>query len=98
VYTGTLVAGTLQVGDKVAVTRSGEVARVSRLLVAGRDAAEARPGSAVPVELDRDLDLVRGDLLIEPLRPGEPALSVTDFSADLVCTATRHLCVAVPTC
>jgi bifunctional enzyme CysN/CysC len=91
VYTGTLVAGTLRVGNKVMVARSGVVAGISRLLVTGCDAAEAIPGSAIAVELDRDCDIARGDLLIEPPRPGEPALPATAFSADLVWTGDQAL-------
>lgn len=90
VYTGTLVAGTLRVGDAVVVARSGIVVRVSRLLAAGRDAAEALPGSAVAVELDRDVDIARGDLLIDPSPSGE-LLATTAFSADLVWTGDQAL-------
>lgn len=59
--------------------------------MAGRDAAEATPASAIAIELDRDIDITRGDVLIEPLPSGEPALPGTCFSADLVWTGDQAL-------
>lgn len=90
-YAGTLTAGTLTIGDEIAVAQSGVVAKVSRLLAAGRDTAEATTGTAVAVELDREVDAGRGDLLIDPPPSGKPEHPAIAFSADLVWTGGQAL-------
>lgn len=90
-YAGTLLAGKLRVGDALTIAGSGAGAKISRLLVAGRDTTEAVSGTAVVVEFDRDVDAARGDLLIDTPPSGKPELPANAFSADLVWTDDRQL-------
>lgn len=90
-YAGTLTAGRFRVGDEVVVADSAVTATVSRLLVAGRDSAEATPGAAVVVELDREVDAGRGDLLVSPPPSGARESLAGAFSADLVWTGEHPL-------
>ena len=70
-YQGTIASGQIAVGDPVAALPSGLTARVSALLVADRAATVARAGDAVTLELDEDLDISRGDWLVDAAdRPG----------------------------
>jgi bifunctional enzyme CysN/CysC len=87
-YAGTLVSGSLRVGDEVSVGRSGVRARVASLTVAGSTATEASAGQAIAVALDREIDLARGDLLLPP----EDAPAANDrFSCELVWLHERPL-------
>ncbi|HKR47975.1 MAG TPA: adenylyl-sulfate kinase [Pseudonocardiaceae bacterium] len=90
-YAGTLTAGRLRVGDEIAVAQSGVVAKVSRVLAAGWDTAEVATGTAVMVEFDREVDVGRGDLLIDAPPAGTLDYPANAFSADLVWTGEQPL-------
>ncbi len=66
---GRLESGSLCVGDQVVVASHGIQARVKSLLVAGVRAERAEAGEAVTLELDRHVDVSRGDLVVSPLDP-----------------------------
>lgn len=68
-YQGTLASGRLQVGDEVAVLPSGQRARVSRINIADRSLDQARADQSVVVALDSDIDISRGDMMIDPQQP-----------------------------
>lgn len=73
-YAGTILAGRVRIGDDVRVGRTNARARVSGLTVAGRAADYATAGLAVGLQLDRELDCSRGDLLLaseDPRRPND---------------------------
>jgi bifunctional enzyme CysN/CysC len=80
-YLGRLLDGKLKLGDVLQPAHSGQSAAVKRLLVAGRPANEAVKGDAVAVELDRDIDLTRGDVLCES---GDTPEFASQFVADVV--------------
>lgn len=63
-YAGTLVSGQLAVGDELTVARTGLSAAVESLRIAGEEARTAITGDAIALTLDRELDVARGDLLI----------------------------------
>ena len=62
---GEVLGAALKVGDEVQVLPSKARARVSRLCTFDRDLEEARPGQAVTVVLDSELDVARGDWLVK---------------------------------
>jgi bifunctional enzyme CysN/CysC len=64
-YAGQLVAGTLAVGDTIKVGRSGVTAKVAELSVAGTPTDVAVAGHAVAFTTDNEIDVVRGDVIIE---------------------------------
>jgi len=65
-FAGTVAAGVIRPGDAVAVAHSGQTARVTRLVTADEDLAEASAGDAVTLVLDREIDIARGDLIGDP--------------------------------
>ncbi|WP_143901913.1 sulfate adenylyltransferase subunit 1 [Tepidimonas thermarum] len=67
VYWGRLAAGTVRVGDAVAVFPSGEAARVAQVLHHGGTPLSAgEAGQSIGLVLDRALDVSRGDWLAAP--------------------------------
>lgn len=84
-YGGVVTSGTLRVGDELKVAGSGQTAKVIRLLGLSGDAAvefdEVGTGLSAAVELDRDIDVTRGDLLAAVQDSPQPA---DRYSADVV--------------
>ena len=69
-YAGTVAGGSVKPGDAVVVARTGQTARVSRIVTMERDLLRADAGVAVTLTLDSEIDLSRGDVLSHPeLRP-----------------------------
>jgi bifunctional enzyme CysN/CysC len=62
-YAGTVARGVLREGDMVVNALSRTEARVARIVTMDGDLAEAGPGQAVTVVLDREIDASRGDVL-----------------------------------
>ena len=70
-YAGTIVAGSVKPGDRVAIARTGQTATVARIVTMDGDLTEAASGSAVTLTLDREIDVSRGDILSPPDRRPE---------------------------
>ncbi|MHA3904931.1 sulfate adenylyltransferase subunit 1 [Castellaniella sp. WN] len=79
-YAGQLRGGAWRVGDAVRVLPSRESARITGLLRGAQAVAQALPGDSITVVLDRDIDLSRGDVLVDAR--ARPVLD-KDFEADL---------------
>ncbi|MEE2525880.1 sulfate adenylyltransferase subunit CysN [Hyphobacterium sp. HN65] len=80
-FSGTIVGGRLKKGDDVCVAHSGKVATVSRIVTADSDLDQAANGDAVTIVLDREIDIARGDMLVDPKSPTE----VSDqFAAEIL--------------
>src|SRR5206468_943769 len=80
-FAGTLASGRLAVGDPVVVVGSGRETRVERIVSFEGDLEEVSSGRSVTLTLADDVDVARGDLLVDPRhRP----LEARRFSADLV--------------
>ena len=65
-YAGTVAAGSLRPGDMIAVARTGQTARVSRIVTMDGDLSSAAAGDAVTLTTDVEIDISRGDLLSPP--------------------------------
>jgi bifunctional enzyme CysN/CysC len=79
---GQVVGAPLKVGDTVRVLPSNAHAQVQRICTFDGDLQHARPGQAVTVVLDRELDVARGDWLV---KAADVAPAVTDrFEANVV--------------
>jgi sulfate adenylyltransferase subunit 1 len=63
-YLGRVEAGSIAVGDAVTVLPSGRATRVSALRVGGVIQSRADRQAAVAVELEDDVDVSRGDLIV----------------------------------
>jgi sulfate adenylyltransferase large subunit len=61
---GVVVGGSLRVGDAVVVAPAGRTATVAAIHRWGEQVDEAGAGHAVVIELDRDIDVARGDVLL----------------------------------
>lgn len=84
---GTLQRGALHRGDEVQILPSERSSRIAKLWVQGRSEESAAPGSAIAVELEDEIDLERGQLLVlaAALAKDRETLAPTrHFSADLV--------------
>ncbi|SOE48617.1 sulfate adenylyltransferase subunit 1 [Orrella dioscoreae] len=87
-YAGQVASGRLRVGDAVQVQPSGVPAVVKSLRTQAGQADAAVAGDAVTVELDRDVDLSRGDLLVHA---EAPAQVLREFEAELCWLDARAL-------
>ena len=65
-YAGTVAAGQAKPGDTLVVARTGQTARVARIVTMDGDLPAAAAGDAVTLTLDREIDLSRGDILSPP--------------------------------
>jgi len=80
-FCGNLASGTVQVGDEVRVTASGQVAQVAEIVTFDGSLLQAQAGRAVTLRLDREIDASRGDVITRADTP----LEMTDqFEATLV--------------
>jgi len=87
-YLGRVEAGAVRVGDRVAVLPSGRETRVRAIHT--HDARLERAGlhASIALELDDDLDVSRGDLLV---RAGEAPAVVARIAADVAWLADAPL-------
>jgi bifunctional enzyme CysN/CysC len=90
---GTIAAGRIRPGDRVAAARSGHIANVARIVTMDGDLAEAAAGQAITLVLDGELDAGRGDMLFDPAAP--PAIA-DQFAANLICFSDRGLSLGRP--
>ncbi|WP_378081271.1 sulfate adenylyltransferase subunit CysN [Aeromonas bestiarum] len=67
-FAGTLAAGVLRVGDKLAVLPSGKESTVTRIVTFDGDLEYALPGQAITVTFADEIDISRGDLLVDAAR------------------------------
>lgn len=62
-YCGTLATGQINAGQAIQVARSGQGAKIARIITADGDLAQASAGQAITLTFDRDIDVGRGDIL-----------------------------------
>jgi len=62
-FSGTVVAGSVKVGDRVAIEPSGRTTEISRIVTMERDLPEAFAGQAVTLTLSEEVDVSRGDVI-----------------------------------
>lgn len=80
-FAGTVMSGHVSVGSTVAVAGSGRITRVERIVSFDGDLPDANTGRAVTLTLADEIDIARGDLLVDPRR--RPTVT-RQFAADLV--------------
>jgi bifunctional enzyme CysN/CysC len=80
-YAGTIVAGGVRTGDAVRVQPSGRVSHVSRIVTADGDLAQAVVGQSITLTLEDEIDISRGDLIVQADQPAEVA---NQFEATVV--------------
>ena len=62
-YAGKLNSGTLSVGDDIVVLASGQSSKIKRIHKYKTDLLKAEAGESVTIELEKDIDISRGDIL-----------------------------------
>ncbi len=87
-YAGTIAAGTLRVGDRVAVAASGRSSTIARIVTMDGDLDRAGAGSAVTLTLADQIDISRGDVLTAP---GAPVAVADKFDAHVVWLTEQRL-------
>ncbi len=86
-YAGTPVSGSIRVGDEVTALPGGQNSRVKALSTADGSISEASTGQAIVVELEDELDLVRGQTLVRSRNPSP----VTTTFEGTVCWMTDRV-------
>ncbi|WP_222565204.1 sulfate adenylyltransferase subunit CysN [Novilysobacter antarcticus] len=80
-FAGTLLAGSVAVGDAITVSPSGSASTVARIFSGDREVTRADPGQPVVLGLDDEIDIGRGDIIC----PADAPLAVADqFAANLL--------------
>ena len=87
-FAGTVVGGTVAVGDEVAVLPSGRRSTVARIVTADGDLAQAGDGQAVTLTLADEIDASRGDVIAAASDPPEVA---DQFAAHLLWMGDERL-------
>ena len=87
-FAGTVASGSVSVGDTVVVAQSGRSSTVKRIASHPEDLQTTREGQAVILELNDDIDVSRGNLLVQQDRRPEVA---DQFNADIVWFDDHHL-------
>jgi bifunctional enzyme CysN/CysC len=80
-YAGTVSSGAVKVGDPITVAGSGQGTSVREILTYDGPQASAQSGDAITITLANDVDIARGDLLVNPT--ARPELS-DQFAAHLI--------------
>ena len=75
-YAGRVAAGRVAVGDRVRIAPGGAEARVARIETFDGTLDSAGPGRSISVQLDRELDVSRGDWLVAASAPPREATSI----------------------
>jgi len=80
-FSGTVVGGTIQIGDQISVQPRGTTAVVQQIVQFEKSLQSANKGDAVTLVLDREIDVSRGDVISSVVNPA----STTDrFEAHLL--------------
>src|SRR5713101_6583137 len=80
-FAGTVVAGSVAPGDPILVMGSARSSRIKEIVTFDSVVPRAAAGDAVTLTFDDEIDVSRGDLLVDPQAPAEFA---DQFAAHLV--------------
>ena len=87
-FSGTVVGGSIKPGDRIVVAASGRQSTVERIVTYDGDLGRAEAGDAVTLTLADEIDIARGDLLVQPDARPEVA---DQFAAHLIWMAEEPL-------
>ena len=80
-YAGTVMSGAIKVGDPIVVAGSGQASRIKELLAYEGPLPSAQSGDAITITLTDEVDVARGDLLVNAA--SRPEVS-DQFAAHLI--------------
>ncbi len=63
-YAGTVVSGTVKVGEEIATLPSGKKSKIESIVTMGENLNEAHTGQAVTLTLEDEIDISRGDMIV----------------------------------
>ncbi|HXI00357.1 MAG TPA: GTP-binding protein [Sphingobacteriaceae bacterium] len=92
-YAGRVLSGSFHVNDQITVLPSGFTSAISKIELLDKQPQEALPGMSVTMHLRDDIDISRGDLLVNSSY--QPHVSQL-IEADLCWMDTRALDTSVP--
>lgn len=72
-FSGTVETGTISKGQAVKILPSGEIATVKKITLFDQVLNDAGAGRAITIQLDREVDISRGDLIVAASEPCEVA-------------------------
>lgn len=72
-YAGTICGGRVRTGDEVVVQPGTQRAYVARIITANGAIQEASAGQAITLTLDREVDVSRGEVISDAVRPAPEA-------------------------
>ena len=87
-FAGQIASGTVRPGDEIVSLPSGRGAKISRIVTWDGNLAEAAAPLSVTLVLDRELDISRGDLIVQK---SAPAAVANRFTASIVWMNQRPL-------
>ncbi|GAA0481882.1 sulfate adenylyltransferase subunit CysN [Tatumella punctata] len=90
-YAGTLASGQVRVGQQVKVLPSGVKSSIARIVTFDGDLTEANAGEAITLVLNDEVDISRGDLLVDA---DETLQAVQSAEIDVVWMAEKPLTAA----
>lgn len=80
-FSGTVLAGSIQLGDSIRALPSGQFAKIHQIILSTQELDRAATDQSITLTLDREIDLSRGDVIVSADAPCE----VSDqFEAELV--------------
>jgi len=65
-FSGTIEAGSIKPGDEIAIPASGQTSTVDKIVTMDGDLDQAIAGQAVTITLNDEIDVSRGDMLVDP--------------------------------
>lgn len=65
-FAGQVASGKVAVGDKVTVAKSGQESRVKQIVTHDGNLRNAAEGQAITIVLEDQIDISRGDMLVDP--------------------------------
>jgi sulfate adenylyltransferase subunit 1 len=80
-FAGQIASGTIRKGDTIVALPSGRTSRIATITTFDGDLDEAIAPQSIALTLEEELDISRGDVIADPVRPPE---SATEFDAALV--------------
>ncbi|RCH56243.1 sulfate adenylyltransferase [Mucilaginibacter hurinus] len=87
-YAGRVLSGSFHVNDKVTVLPSGFTSTISKIEQLGVEPTEAKTGMSVTIHLEDEIDISRGDILVNSRQQPQVAKMI---EADLCWMDTRAL-------
>jgi bifunctional enzyme CysN/CysC len=72
-FAGSIASGQIRPGDQIQVLPTGRCNRVAEVFIGDRRVASAQSGQAVTLMLEDEIDVSRGDMLVDGVHPAEVA-------------------------